>query len=332
MKAALLYGVEDLRLVDVPCPPVRPDDVLVKVRACGLCPTDLRKYLTGDAGTLDLPMNLGHEWVGIVAQVGENVSGFREGMRVFGDTYHGYAEYAPISAETRRLSFPNGPLSIPDAVSDEELTFVEPLADCIHAVEDQARVEAGQTVVVCGAGQMGLQVTALARARGARVITSEPRADRRRLALDFGATVTIDPLFHDLVGEVGQLTGGTGADSIILCIGVPSLVNEALMTTRDMGRVVLFAGFERPAVAQIDPNLIHYKELVVTGSEWFGVPPNHRPELYQQAIDLIAQGSVPVKRLISHRFRLEEIGEAFSTVASSSALKVVIQVGEPASA
>jgi L-iditol 2-dehydrogenase len=325
-RAALLYGINDLRLVYQPEPVAGPDDLLVRVRTCGVCPTDLRKYRTGDNGSLRLPMNLGHEWAGEIVQVGANVTEFMPGMRMIGDTYDGYAEYAVISGETLALSFPTGPLHIPDSVDDEELTFVEPLADCLHAVHDQAQVRAGQTVVIYGAGQMGLQLIGVCREAGADVIVSEPLPARRELAGTFGATHLLDPARHDIEGEVLQLTGGQGADVVIIAIGLPSLVNQALKICRPLGRVVLFAGFERPARVEIDPNLIHYKEIVLTGSEWIGTPPHHRPELYQQAIDMIAGGTIPVARLVTHRFPLGRIQEAFQAAADHHSLKVVVHM------
>lgn len=105
MKAALLYGIQDLRVVDIPRPAVGPGDVLVRVSACGVCPTDLRKHRTGDAGALKLPMNLGHEWIGQVAEVGQNVRGFREGMRVVGDTFRALPTMLP--SPLKRASFPS---------------------------------------------------------------------------------------------------------------------------------------------------------------------------------------------------------------------------------
>ena len=328
MKAALLYGVKDLRLVEVATPAIGPNEVLVRVRACGVCPTDLRKYRTGDNGTLKLPMNLGHEWVGEVVQIGAKVTGFEPGMRTIGDTYAGYADYAILSAEARNLVFPTGPLHICATISDQELTFVEPLADCLHAVIDQAQVKPGQVVVVCGAGQMGLQMTAVAWQQGARVVVSEPVALRREFAREFGAEAVIDPTSQDVVEQVLNFTNGHGADAVIVAIGLPPLVNQALEMTRPLGRVVLFAGFERPAKAEIDPNLIHYKEIALLGSEWIGTPPHHRPELYQQAIDLIAEGAVPVKRLITGQFRLDQIEEAFAAAADRRSLKVVIYLDD----
>jgi L-iditol 2-dehydrogenase len=326
MKAALLYAVNDLRIVDIPVPAIGPADLLVQVSRCGVCPTDLRKYRTGDNGALKLPTNLGHEWVGKIIETGPAVKGFRPGMRVIGDTYAGYAEYALISAETIHLSFPNGPLRIPETVADDALIFVEPLADCLHAVMDQGQVQSGQTVVVLGAGQMGLQLVAVARHYGAQVIVSEPVAMRRELAREFGAAYLIDPAKQDVVRQVREFTDGRGADVVIVAIGMPSLVNQSLEMARPGGRVVLFAGFERPARVELDPNLIHYNEIVVTGSEWLGIPPHHRPELYQQAIDFITQGIVPVERLITGRFPLEQIDKAFAMAADLQSLKIIVQL------
>lgn len=326
MKAALLFGVNDLRHVSVAPPQLTADDVLVRVHACGVCPTDLRKFRTGDGGTLNLPMNLGHEWVGTVVGVGRNVRDFATGMRVVGDTYNGYAEYALLSAQDRARSFPFGPLKIPDTVCDEELTFVEPLADCLHALCDQAQLTPGQTVVVCGAGQMGLQLVAVAKWLGAHVLVSEPQELRRALAREWGADHVLDPNQQEVIRAVRALTEGRGADVVILAIGIPSLVNDALAMVRARGRVVLFAGFARPAKVEIDPNRLHYDEIVLTGSEWIGAPPHHQPLWYQQAVDLIAQKIIPVDKLITHRFTLEEIAHAFAKAADPRALKVIVQM------
>ncbi len=326
MRAALLYGVKDLRVVDLQIPGLEAGDVLVRVRACGVCPTDLRKYQTGDGGTLRYPMNLGHEWVGQVLQVEADVDGFYPGLRVIGDTYAGYADYAIIRHDDRKLSFPGGPLRIPDHVEDEELTFVEPLADCLHAVRDQANVKPGQTVVICGVGQMGLQLVAVASSCGARVVASEPIAARRERAREFGAESLIDPTRQDVVAEVRALTDGKGAHAVIVAVGIPALINHALQMTRALGRVVLFAGFELPTRAEIDANLIHYHEIVLTGSEWIGTPPQHRPELYQEAIDLIGHKQIPVQRLITERFELAHIERAFAAAANPNSLKIIIQM------
>ena len=328
MKSVLLYNTNDLRLVDVLIPEVGPDEVLVQVSKCGVCRTDLRKYHTGDNGALKLPMNLGHEWVGRVVEVGPEVNDYQPGMRVVGDTYAGYAEYAVLTAQDRQLAFPDGPLLIPDTLSDEALTFVEPLSCCLHAVVNQAQLQASQTVIICGAGQMGLQMVALAHHYGARVIVSEPVAMRRELAAEFGAAHLIDPTQEDAVKTVKELTNDEGADVVILTIGLPELVNHILQMARPLGRVVMFAGFERPAKVEIDPNIIHYNELVLTGSYWLSPPPYHRPQIYQQAVDFIAKGIVPVERLMTKHFRLEQLHEAFAAASDGRSLKIIITIGE----
>ena len=161
MKAAVLYGKNDLRIVEVDKPKIGPTDILVKVKACAVCPTDIRRYRTGSRKvhgqdrTFNFPLNSGHEWTGEVVEVGEGVKGFRKGMRISaGGVFGGYAKYTSVPQHFIRLDMV---LELPDNVSYEEGTFVEPLADCIHAVRDRSKVKAGDTIAIIGAGQMGLQ-------------------------------------------------------------------------------------------------------------------------------------------------------------------------------
>ena len=141
MKAALLYGIGDLRLVDIPKPEYGPDEVLTKVTVCAVCPTDIRKYRVGNGGVLQFPFNMGHEWVGEVVEVGANVKDVQIGDRILGGGYAGYAEYAPLGGHALR-PVKGEKLVIPEGVSDEEATFVEPLADAIHSITDQAKADA----------------------------------------------------------------------------------------------------------------------------------------------------------------------------------------------
>ena len=188
MRAARLHGIGDLRIesLDVPRPGAR--ELVVRVEACGICPTDVRKYAIG---TRDgYPLNPGHEWVGEVVEVGPDATEWSVGQRVCGDTYAGYAEFAVLSVEPGAWS--NGALAIPADFDAVRATFVEPLADCVHAVRDQARVGRGSRVCIVGAGQMGLQMVAVAAAAGADVTVVEPNAERRALAGEFGAAQTAD--------------------------------------------------------------------------------------------------------------------------------------------
>ena len=151
MRAARLHGIRDLRIesLDVPHPGAR--ELVVRVEACGICPTDVRKYAIG---TRDgYPLNPGHEWVGEVVEVGPDATEWSVGQRVCGDTYAGYAEYAVLSVDPGAWS--NGALAIPADLDAVRATFVEPLADCVHAVRDQARVRTRVARVHRGRGPDG---------------------------------------------------------------------------------------------------------------------------------------------------------------------------------
>ena len=313
MRAARLHGVGDLRVetLDVPRPGAR--DLLVRVEACGICPTDVRKHAIGSRD--GYPLNPGHEWVGAVAEVGRDAPGWSTGQRVCGDTYAGYAEYALLSIEPGAWS--NGALAIPDDLDAVRATFVEPLADCVHAVRDQAQVAQGSRVCVVGAGQMGLQMVAVAAAAGAHVTVVEPHAARRELAREFGASETAD------AGALADAAGGR--DAVILTIGAGDLVATCVVAVAPGGRVVLFAGFGAAPQATLDLDVIHYREVSLVGSEWIGTPPNQRRERYADALELIMSGQVPVERLVSGEVGLDGIEGAYAAVREQQGLKYVLR-------
>ncbi len=328
MKAALLYGIGDLRVVDVPQPEYGPDEVLTKVTVCAVCPTDIRKYRVGNGGVLQFPFNMGHEWVGEVVEVGKDVKDVQVGDRILGGGYAGYAEYAPLGGHALR-PVKGEKLVIPEGVSDEEATFVEPLADAIHSITDQAKVKIGDTVLVLGAGQLALQHVMVAKAVGATVIVSEPIKERRELALQFGADYIVDGSSTDeVVAFVHSLTDGQGADSAIVSIGSPEASVTALAAVRSRGRIVLFGGYDRGVHTTLDLNIIHYKEIEMTGSYWVGVPPYGNPDLYGVALKLIQNGTVPVGKLITHRYVLDDIHDAFDTIRTKTGMKAIIYINE----
>jgi L-iditol 2-dehydrogenase len=313
MRAARLHGIGDLRIETLDVPRPGPRDLLVRVEACGICPTDVRKYAIG---TRDgYPLNPGHEWVGAVVEAGPDTTDWSIGQRVAGDTYAGYAEYAVLSVEPGAWS--NGALAIPDDLDAPRATFVEPLADCVHAVRDQAQVVRGSRVCIVGAGQMGLQMVAVAAATGAQVAVVEPHPDRRDLARQFGADETAD---------ASQLADAAdGRDAVILTIGAADLVATCVGAVAPGGRVVLFAGFGAAPHATIDLDVIHYREVSLVGSEWIGTPPNQRRERYADALRLIAGGEVPVERLVSGEVGLDGIECAFAAVREQRGLKYVLR-------
>lgn len=319
MRAARLHGVRDLRVERLPRPEPGAGEILVRIEACGVCPTDVRKYLVG-VGDGGYPLNPGHEWVGRVAAVGDGVAGWEVGRRVYGDTYAGYAEYATLTVTPAAWS--HGPLLVDEALPLERAVFVEPLADCVHAVRHQARAGPGDDMVVLGAGQMGLQLVAVGHAAGARVLTVEPVEQRRRLALELGADAAVDIERWD--ERAREWARGAGAQAVVVALGRAEVVEAGLRALAPGGRLVLFAGFAGGGATVVDLDAVHYRELSIVGSEWVGTPPNSRLECYAEAHDLLASGRLPLERLVTRRCTLDTLVDAFTDVESLGALKVVL--------
>lgn len=317
MRVARLHGIGDLRIEEVPVPTPAPGELLVAIEANGVCATDARKYRVG-VNDGDYPFNPGHEWVGRIAALGPGVTGWSVGDRVYGDTYGGYADYALIGVEPSAWSC--GPLRVPDRLSLEQAVFVEPLADCVHAVRDQALAGEGSRVVVVAAGSMGLMMTAVAAHRGAELVVVEPQPDRRALSLAFGAVDAVEPSEWP---QSVRTRWPDGADAVILCAGNPDLVDGCVAATRNGGRVVLFAGFGDRPVAPVDLNALHYREVALVGSEWIGAPPNQRRDCYAIALDLIVDAQVDVERLITDRCSYDGVEDALIGRSASTVLKTI---------
>ena len=336
MKAIRLYGPHDLRLEEVPLPQITTQQVRIRIEACGICPSDLRWY----AGTrptpemVNLPRILGHEWVGEIVEVGSEVTEYQIGDRVaaygqvvcgmcqncqrgiFNFCLHrqwaiegGFSEYGRASAL--------GLLRIPDSVSYEEAAFTEPLSCCINGTW-RSNIRLGDDVVVVGAGPIGLLHVQLARLQGARVIATDLIAERLEMATKVGAHEVVDAGRTDAVEQVRELTGRRGADAVIVATGAEAAMKQGLQMVALQGNVNLFAGSYPPPQLSLDPNLIHYQELTLTGSHHF------TPFTFQRALKLLEHGLVQVKPLITHRLPLEQTQEGFDIVAGQRGLKVVI--------
>jgi threonine dehydrogenase-like Zn-dependent dehydrogenase len=315
MRAARLHGMRDLKVESLPVPEPGRAQLLVRIDACGVCPTDARKYAIGVSDG-HYPLNPGHEWVGRVVATGEAVDGFAIGEQVYGDTYAGYAEFAAIDARPEGWS--RGALAIGD-LPLKRAVFVEPLADCLHAIHDQGRVRAGDRVAVIGAGSMGLQLVAAAARAEARVVAVEPRADRRALAERFGAEAALER-----TESVLDWAGGTGPELVILTVASGDLAAESVAACGPGGRVVLFAGFGDEGTALIDLNRLHYEEIALVGSEWIGVPPRQRFERYEQALELLADGRLPLEELVSDESDLDGLAAALEAVREGRSLKTIL--------
>jgi L-iditol 2-dehydrogenase len=324
MRAARLHGVGDIRVESLPVPVPAASQVLVRIDACGVCPTDARKYAIGvDDG--HYPLNPGHEWVGRVAATGEGVQGFETGQRVYGDTYAGYAEFAAI--DTQPAGWSRGALHVGD-LPVERAVFVEPLADCLHAVHDQGQVASGHRVAVIGAGSMGIQMVAVAAHAGARVLAVEPRRERRALAERFGAEATLEG--PEWTGQVREWAGEGGPELVIVTVPRGELAAQAVAACGPGGRVVLFAGFGEEGEALIDLNRLHYDEIALLGSEWVGVPPHQRFERYEQARQMLTDGELPLERLISDEIGLDGVDRALQAVRDGRSLKTIVYPGAQA--
>jgi 2-desacetyl-2-hydroxyethyl bacteriochlorophyllide A dehydrogenase len=317
MRVARLHGIEDLRIEHVPVPVPGPGELLVRVEANGVCATDARKYRVG-VNDGDYPFNPGHEWVGRIARTGEDVDGWHVGQRIYGDTYGGYADHVVIGSTPKPWSC--GPTLVPDDVPTERVIFLEPLADCLHALLDQAQLRDGQRIGVVAAGSMGLQMIALASRLGAHVTAIEPKPERRELALRFGASDAIEP-----DGWVDRVRSGErrGLDAVIVCAGDPTLVAPSIDACADRGTVVLFAGFGDRPLVEVDLNALHYREISLVGSEWVGVPPHSRCERYADAVERITDPAFPLAELVTHRCSFDDLEDALIGRGAFDVLKTV---------
>src|SRR5450432_1815437 len=277
MLASVYRAVNDVRLETVPVPEIAPGEILVKVHTCGICGTDLKKIATGSHSA---PRIFGHETSGVVAAVGAKVNQYAPGDRVMvfhhipcGRCYYclhktfaqcetykkvgctagfepsggGFAEYVRVMDWIVQ----RGTVRIPDGVSFEQASFVEPVNTCIKGIE-RLRPVPGETVLVIGQGPIGILLGALTKRAGARVITSDLHEQRLTISREFGLKNSIDASRKDVVQEVRLMTEKRGAEAAILAVGGNNLIKTALDAVRPGGRVLLFAQTTR-GEAVIDP-------------------------------------------------------------------------------
>jgi L-iditol 2-dehydrogenase len=351
MRAALLVGPEELQVVDVPVPTCPEDGLLLQVRACGVCGSDLRRWREGPAaGVATTP---GHEFAGVVVEVGPRVSGHAVGdrlavapdvhclrcwycsvglynlcdaMTMIGITpgFHGgLADYCVIPAPV----LAGGTIhAMPDGLGYREGALAEPLSS-VQACHEDVGTRLGDTVLVMGAGPIGCLHTAIAHLRGARVILSEPSAERRRMAQPFAPDRLIDPASEDVVEATLALTDGRGADIAICANPVAATHQQAVAAVRKRGTVVLFGGLPTAApMTQLDANRIHYDEIRVVGSF------SYHPEYHRRALRLLERQQVDPGAIVTHTFPLEQVGQAFRAMAAGEALKVMVLMDQGASA
>jgi L-iditol 2-dehydrogenase len=340
MRAALLYGVKDLRVETIDKPKVGPGEALVKVKAATTCGTDIKIFQRGYvSGVIQYPTVFGHEWSGDVTEVGEGVSWPRKGMRVRAGNsapclrckmcqkgnynlcenmmwlWGAYAEYIKVPARMVTLNMQE----IPSHLSYEEAAITEPLACVLHGIE-KAHVKLGDSVAIIGAGPIGLLHLLTSKKMGAeKVIISDLVDERLQVAQQLGAEETVNAKQEEPVGKVRRLTGGYGADVVIEAIGLPATWEQALRMVRKGGTVLEFGGCPPGTEIKVRTELLHYGEVTLIGT--FHATPAH----FKKALGLIASGAVGVKPLITRKVRLDEIKDAFEILTTSkSDLKIAI--------
>ncbi len=326
-----------MKIEDIPVPAITANQVLVKVAACGVCHTDLHYIEHGVPTFKKPPMVLGHEASGIVEEAGANVSNVKKGGRVLipavltcgkcdlcrqgrenicssmtmlGNHIDGaYAEYVAVDAKDV--------LDLPESVPLEEASIIaDAVSTPYHAVKNRARVQPGDTVVIFGCGGVGINAVQLAAAVGAYVIAVDVNDRKLQWATEFGAARTINASQVERVSkEVKKLTGG-GADIAIEVIGNPKTIVEAFESVRVGGRLCV-VGYTHETISVVAGKIM-FKELEIVGS--LGC----RPVDYKPLIRMVEQGKIDIKRLVTHRFSLDEIGKAFEAMKEGVSLRSIV--------
>jgi L-iditol 2-dehydrogenase len=346
MRAGVYSGIGQVECVEVPTPAVGEDDVLVKVKAAAICGTDLRIFKSGHfAIEKGQKRILGHEFCGVVHSVGKNVVHYMPGMKVSVaasvgcgmcrycrmGAYHmcatysalgitmdgGFAEYfkVPLKAllQGNLMPFESG-------ISFAEVALAEPLSCCVNALE-AVGTGPGDDVLIVGAGPMGalhMQINRLAGAR--KVMVADISEERLVLIEHFGPDVIINNAKEDLKDAVMRETGGKGADVVITAVPVPQIQQQSVELAAKFGRINLFGGLPKGKESvPLNTNLIHYNRIIVTGTTG-GSLAHH-----EFALGLIVDKRIDTKSIISRRFELGEIKQAFDYALSGQGLKTIFE-------
>ena len=343
MISARLFGQNDLRIEDIPVPETGPDEILLRTGCASICGTDIRILRHGHAfATKESPLVIGHELAGTVERIGSNVSGLKVGQRVcvapnynpvasrltvageghLEPTYRAlgihedgaFAEFVriPAAAVQQGNVFP-----IADHVSFTEAALVEPMA-CVYNAYEKARTAPGDTVLIIGAGPIGVMHAMMSKLAGAgRVILNDRHSERLEMAR------SIDPSFiaigGDLRSELMALTGGLGADVIITACPSPEVQPLAVELAAVNGRVIFFGGLPKDrAVVPLDANLIHYRQIIVTGTT------RQSLRQFQSTLALVSDGALRLADLVTATHPLAEADKAFDAMTKTRGLKTTL--------
>lgn len=339
MKAAVVYGDNDIRIAEVPNPKPGPQEVLVRVKGSGVCATDV-KILSGLGLPKELPTILGHEVAGVIEVLGDGLSGLKIGQHVavypiaacgecffcrrgrhslclnqFGLAHGvdgGFAEYVLVPSRIVSLK---GIIDIGDMPFDLA-AMIEPVSCCLSAAE-QCRNKAGDNVLIVGCGPLGLLHIIVSKALGAKIIASDVNEERLAMANNLGADFALNPQKINMLKEVRELTE-VGADVVIAAVGAPKIIEDSLPLVRNGGIFNIFGGTPKGETISLDPRWLHYGEVVLTGT--FAASLHH----FQKAFQFVKENGEAISRVISVRCGLDGILEAVERVKRGTALKTII--------
>jgi L-iditol 2-dehydrogenase len=346
MRAAVYTGDSRVSVEQVATPAIGPGELLIQVESCGICHTDLKKI---EYNLLAPPRIFGHETAGVVAATGPGLRGFSAGDRVI--VFHhipcqecfycrhklyaqcpvykkvgvtagyepaggGFSQYVRVMDWIAR----RGVEKIPDGVSYDRACFVEPVNTCLKGVV-QLDPQPEDVVVILGQGPIGMLFTMLVKRSGATMIATDTMPYRRELAQRFGAAAAMDPRDPGLQERIMEMTGGRGADSVIVAASAPGIVEQAVRYSRPGSRILLFAQTSHQERIELSGADICVGERAIFGSYSASV------DLQRQSADLVFSGALPVEDLISHRFALNEIraGIELALHPEPKSLKIIVQ-------
>lgn len=343
MKVAVITEVNKVELLDVKKPTPGEGEILVNIKACALCTWEQRTF----SGVLKMPLPFlgGHEMSGVIEEVGEgiNLEQYPIGQKVSLRTLYscGSCYYCrqgkenmcieagkPVVDKHKEIWGPGGLgeylvvtpkeiFKLPNDLPFEYGALTEPLACVVNSVE-QGKVELGEDVVVIGAGIMGLLHVMVCKLRGARVILSEPSAERRKIAEELGADATFDPTKEDLVEKVKSLTEGKGANVVFNTTPIAAVAQQAINAVGKLGRVVMYSSIHPDKPIEVSPQWLHSKQVEITGA----VSPTIKS--FQTSSILLSKGLIVPEKLITAKYPIEEAQAAFELAVKPDSYRVIV--------
>lgn len=343
MKAAIMPEPGKIELIDVTLPEMQEDEVLVDIKAVGICTFEQGFYYGKSSG---FPFAGGHEICGVVEKVGSKVAqDLKPGDKVIvlsltrcGECYYcrkGYDNQCENAKDVQKIPGVDGPggfaekfiakgyevFKIDESVPFERGILAEPLACVTHSM-NTADIKPGDYALVCGGGAMGIIHLLLAKLNGAKVIVSEPTKERRDKALEFGADYVLDPLKEDFQEEIQKITSGRGVEKAFFTAGGKAAIEGAIQALAIRGTLVIYGGTGPNDNFMVNPKWFHYKEITITGVT------KHTKETIRVATELLSLKELPLDKLITSKFPFERIEDALKEARNVSSYRPVVIMDE----